>query len=283
MSRPSIEPITDDRLDAVAEFLHQHLNSARSAAVWAADFRRSRRPEAPNFGFCLLDGGKLVGVIGALFADRQRDGGTERLCNITSWCVLPAYRQHSTRLAMAVIGQGERSYTDFSPTKVVAGTLKFLKFTELDDRRAVSLNLPRWTAGIALHDQPDAIAASLSGQARQSYEDHRNLPWLRHLVLAQGAERCHVIYKQVQVKGIPAARVLHADNPALYQRGAGRLAAHWWRRGLPLSIVELRLVPTPPSPFRIQSGFTPKVVRAAPGFSDNIDYLYSETLLFDLT
>lgn len=283
MARPSIEPITDERLEEVSVFLHRHLNGTRLPEVWAADFRRSWRAESPNYGFCLLDQGQLVGVIGALYADRLRDGQHEQLCNITSWCVLPEYRQHSTRLAMAVLGQGERTYTDFSPTKVVAATLKFLKFSELDERRAVSLNLPAWRPGLRLHTQPDAIAAHLSGDALQVFEHHRRLPWLRHLLLTHGERTCHVIYKPTKVKGLGAAHVLHASDPALYRRGAGRLAAHWLLRGLPFSSVELRLVPDPPRPYRLQTGFTRKVVKPAPGMSENVDYLYSETLLFDLT
>lgn len=283
MARPTIEPIREDGLAEFADFLHEHLNSSRTPTVWAADFRRSLRPESPNYGFCLRDGGRLVGSIGALYADRIRDGCAERLCNITSWCVLPEYRQHSTRLAMAVLAQGERTYTDFSPTKVVAATLRFLKFSELDERRAVCVNLPGWSAGVQLHHQAPAIVSSLSGPARRAYEDHRHLPWLHHLVLEGGLDRCHVIYKRVRVKGIPAAFVLHADHAALYARGARRLAAYWLARGLPLSVVEMRTVPTPPWPYRVQSGFNRKVVLPQAGLSANVDYLYSETLLFDLT
>jgi len=284
MARPSIEPVTDERLEAVATFLHEHLNGSRSAQVWADDFRRSRRPESPNYGFCLLDEGRLVGVIGALYGNRLRDGKAEQLCNITSWCVLQEYRQHSTRLAMAVLGQGdERTYTDFSPTKVVAATLKFLKFNELDERRAVSVNLPRWVPGVRLFKQHADIAAGLSGDALRAFEHHRDLPWLRHLLITRSGKACHVIYKPVRIKGLGAAHVLHVGDAQLYREAAGRLALHWLLQGLPLSVVELRTVPQPPRPYRVQTGFTRKVVRPAPGMSDNVDYLYSETLLFDLT
>jgi hypothetical protein len=283
MARPSIEPVTDEALDEIGAFLHQHLNSARSPEVWARDFRRSRRPETPNHGFCLRDEGRLVGVIGALYGDRQRDGKPEQLCNITSWCVLPEYRQHSTRLAISILAQGDRTYTDFSPTKVVAATLKFLKFVELDERRAVSPNLPRWFAGVRLHTRPDAIATHLNGDALRAFEHHRDLPWLRHLLLTHNGRACHVIYKPDRVKGWGAARVLHVSDPALYRRGAGRLALHWLSRGLMFNVVELRLVAEPLRPYLLQTGFTRKVVRPATGMSDNVDYLYSETLLFDLT
>lgn len=284
MARPRIEPITDARLKSVAEFLHEHLNRDRTPEVWVDDFTRSRRPESPNYGFCLLDEDRLVGVIGALYGERERDGKQEKLCNITSWCVLSEYRQHSTRLAMALLAQGDDlTYTDFSPTKVVAATLKFLKFNELDERRAVSFNLPLPFPFAKLLTSHDDIARHLSGNELQDFEAHRHLPWLQHVLLIHGGQTCHVIYKRVHVKGLGAAHVLHVGNPSLYQKCAGRLAIHWMLHGMPLSIVELRTVPEPPRPYLVQTGFTRKVVRAPAHMSENVDYLYSETLLFDLT
>jgi len=284
MARPTIEAITDATLDEFAALLHQQLNASRSAALWAADFRRCMRPESPNYGFALRDNGHLVGGIGALYADRTVAGRRERYCNITSWCVLPDYRQHSTRLAMALLAQGERVYTDFSPTKVVAATLRFLKFTELDERRAVSLNLPGLGCGVRVLTRHEQIAAALPADARAAYDAHRQLPWLHHLALVEGdGAACHVIYRRSRIKGLPAAHVLHVGDAAVYRRGRAALARHFWRRGLPFSVVELRTVAAPPKPYLLQTGFTRKVVLAPADAFSNVDYLYSETLLFDLT
>ena len=282
-ARPTIEPIEDDTLDEFAAFLHEHLNRARTPAVWAADFRRHRRPEAPNYGFALRDQGVLVGGIGALYADRPLNGRLERFCNITSWCVLNTHRQHSTRLAMAVLDQGERTYTDFSPTQVVGSTLRFLKFTELDDRRAVMLNLPAWQPGVQLHTEDAQIRARLQGEALQAYEDHRELPWLSHLVVGTADGWCHVVCRRSQVRGVPAALVLHLSDRAVFARCLRSVMAHLLRRGFVFTMVECRFLDREPAwPHHIQSGFNRKLVRTQSLDPARVDYLYSESLAFDL-
>lgn len=281
-TRPTVEPIGDAGLDEFADFLHQHLNRARVPAVWSADFRRSHRPESPNFGFALRDQGQLVGGIGALYADRLIDGRTERFCNITSWCVLNAYRQHSTRLAMAVLAQGEMTYTDFSPTQVVGSTLRFLKFTELDDRRAVVANLPGWQPGVQAVARPDQIRARLTGETLRACEDHFRHPWLQHLVIGTDQGWCHVIYRRTAIRKLPAALVLHVSDRGVFARCFRTAAAHWLLRGLPITLVECRLTARLPWPCMVQSGFNRKLVRTQALDPVSVDYLYSESLAFDL-
>lgn len=280
--RPSIEAIDDSTLDEFAAFLHQHLNGALSSAQWSANFRRSRRPESPNYGFALREQGQLVGAIGALYADRVIKGQLQRFCNITSWCVLTSHRQHSTRLAMAVLAQGERTYTDFSPTQLVGSTLRFLKFTELDERRAVVANLPGWLPGVEVAAGPVAVRAALGGEALQAYEDHADLPWLQHLVLRDADGCCHVIYRRTKIRRLPAAQILHLSDREVFARCYRSLAAHWFWRGLPLTLVECRLVTRKPWPSMVQSGFNRKLVRSLTVDPTQVDYLYSESLAFDL-
>src|SRR5687768_11679904 len=116
----------------------------RSVQEWQRSLRApwSGAADHGNFGYLLRDEGQVVGGIGAFYGDRVIRGRRHRTCNITSWCVLDSHRQQSTRLAMALLGQSGLHFTNFSPTTVVAGTLKFLKFKELDGRRAVVFNLP---------------------------------------------------------------------------------------------------------------------------------------------
>jgi hypothetical protein len=281
-ARPSVEPIVEAGLEEFAAFLHEHLNRSRTPSVWAADFRRNLRPESPNFGFALRDGTRLVGGIGALYADRPVAGRVERFCNITSWCVLNEYRQHSTRLAMAVLAQGDRTYTDFSPTAVVGSTLRFLKFTELDDRRAVVLNVPGWRPGVRVFTRPEQIRQRLSGEALLAYDDHLCHPWLQHLVVGDDRGWCHVIHRRAQLRNLPAALVLHISDRDVFARSFRRLANHWLGRGLPITLVECRMTHGRPWPSLVQSGFNRKLVRTQSLDPATVDYLYSESVAFDL-
>ena len=99
-------------------------------------------PSKPNNGFLIRHEGRIVGGIGAIYAERLVRGRTERFCNITSWCVLDAFRAQSMRLAMALTGQPGFHFTDLTPTEVVSKTLQFLKFKPMNERQAIWPNLP---------------------------------------------------------------------------------------------------------------------------------------------
>lgn len=283
VARPVIEPVTAQTLPEFAAFLHRHLDASRSPEQWATGLNTSWMPGQPNHGFVVRSAGEIVGGIGAFYAARRIGGQAVNTCNITSWCVLDAHRQQSMRLAMAVVGQPGYHFTDFSPTKVVGATLQFLKFKPLDERQVVALNLP-WLAldGLRTVSDPDAIARSLEGDALQVYQDHRVYPWLHHVLVGQPGAWCHVIYKRRQFKGLPAAFILHASDRPLLQAGWHRLCRHLLLRGLASTHFELRTLGAQPWPSAVRSGFNAKLFLSDALRSDQIDYLYSETMALDL-
>lgn len=284
MSRPSIENVTAETLPEFAQFLHTHLDSQRSAAGWIEALSNNWCSDRPNYGFALRAEGRIVGGIGALYADRVLAGQTRRVCNITSWCVLDAYRQQSMRLAMALLDQPDTVFTDFSPTKVVSGSLQFLKFKTLDDAQFVLPNLPGLPFGpLRLLHGEAALAAGLDAVSRKMWQDHRVFPWLRFCALAApGQTTCLVIWKPDRLRGLPVARILHLGDQDLACRGLDRLTMHLLGQGQLLSLVERRQLGKRPRFARIREGFIPKVFRGDHLDGVAIDYLYSETVAMDL-
>ena len=283
MSRPAIEPVTADGLPEFAAFLHRHLNAARSPQDWQAGLRIGWLQDRPNHGFVLRDGGEVVGGIGAFYALRRIAGRSERFCNITSWCVLDAYRQQSMRLAMALVGQPGYHFTDFSPTKVVGATLRFFKFQPLDERRIVVPNLP-WPAPreARIVHRPAEIEAALDGTAREIYRDHAVFPWLGHVLVGTPDAWCHVIYKRRTLKRLPMADVLHVSDPAVFGAGLRQVAAHLLTRGFATTQVEHRWLPTRPRGTGLRAGFNEKLFLSPTLAPADIDYLYSETMALHL-
>jgi hypothetical protein len=283
MQRPSIEPIGAADLPEFAAFLHRNLNPAFSARAWEAAFRKQWTPNPPNYGFLLRGQGRIVGAIGAFYADRPIRGRTERFCNITSWCVLDDYRRLSMKLAMAMISQEGFHFTDFSPTRVVAETLRFLKFKPLDDQQAVVFNLPGgFLGGGRVLDQDGELRANLDGEDLAAYRDHAEFPWLRHLAVGEGAEWCYLVYKRARYKGLPSANIVHLSKPALFERHLGRLRAYFLMRGMATTQVECRRLSKPPWPSKLRSGFNPKLFLSPTLGSGDIEYLYSESVALDL-
>ena len=281
MARPLIEPVTDATLPEFSAFLEKNLDPGRNVPQWIAGFKQGWCTDQPNYGFVLRAEGVIVGGIGAIYADRIIRGERQRFCNITSWCVLDAYRQQSMRLAMAVIGQPGFHFTDFSPTKVVASSLLFLKFKPIDERQVVLFNLPL-PGGGRLRDGHDDIAAVLGGQALQDFEAHRHFPWLAHVALEADGRWCHVIWKRMKFKGFAAARVLYVSDRAVFAHALRRFGRYLVLRGVLTTHVDFRVVPEASAPHAVRSGFNPKVYLSTTLEQQDIDYLYSESMAFDL-
>lgn len=282
MARPIIEPVTEQNLPEFAEFLYANLSKERSPAAWQQALRVNWAPERPNFGFIMRDEGRIVGGIGAIYAQRRIRGRDERFCNITSWCVLDAYRKQSMRLAMAIVEQPGYHFTDFSPTEVVGGVLRFLKFKPIDERQTVILNLPRPFAGGRVVTEPARIEAVLQGDALQAYRDNAGFPWLEHLAVGSGTSWCHVVYKRGSFKGLPAARLWHVGAPEVFSRHIGRLTSHLLFKGIVSTHVDSRHLHCSVAPSRIRSGFNAKLFLSPSLQEPDIDYLYSETVAMDL-
>ena len=66
---------------------------------------------APNHGFMLRDGQRVVGALLAFYSERLVAGRVEQFCNMGAWCVLPAYRSHSIRLLIAMLAQEGYHFT----------------------------------------------------------------------------------------------------------------------------------------------------------------------------
>jgi len=283
MARPNIEAVTTETLGEFAAFLHEHLNPQLSVEGWRQALLHHWGDEPrPNHGFVLRDEGRIVGGIGALYASRPVDGRLHKTCNITSWCVLEAYRKQSMRLAMTLTEQAGWTFTDFSPTEVVGGVLRFLKFTPLDERQTVLLPLPWLFARGQVHSKPADIEARLQGDALRQYLDHKDFPWLRHVLVGDGRNWCHLIYKRSEFKGLPAARLIHVGDPALMALHWRRLSLHLLTRGFASIHIETRRAPAGLWPTRVRSGFNAKVFRSTELTPDQIDYLYSESVAMDL-
>lgn len=285
MAPPSLHPIRDEDLPEFCGFLTQHLSAERTPEAWAQAFLQSWCPDKPNNGFLIRQDGRIVGGIGAIYAERMVRGQPERFCNITSWCVLDAYRTQSGRLAMAVVSQPGFHFTDLTPTEVVSKTLQFFKFKPMDERHLVWPNLP-WPfgrlGGIRVIVDPERIGAVLAPGDAKAFSDHRHLPWLQHLAVGRPGGWCHVVWRRTRLKGLPGGMVLAFSDPELFLRHRLAIGSHLLlRHGLPFTRVEARLLPRVPQPAIELAGYRNKVFRSERLTEADISNLYSELVALD--
>jgi len=287
MAPPSLHPIRDEDLPEFCRFLTEHLSAERTPEAWAQAFLQGWCPDKPNNGFLIRQDGRIVGGIGAIYAERRVRGKPEKFCNITSWCVLDAFRTQSGRLAMAVVSQPGFHFTDLTPTEVVSKTLQFFKFKPMDERHLVWPNLP-WPfadlQGIRLVADPDRIAEVLAADDAKVYRDHRHLPWLQHLAVGRGGAWCHVVWRKTRLRNITGAMVLDCSDPELLLRCRPAVSSHLLlRHGLPYTRMEARLLPRVPRLSKVLAGYRNKVYRSDTLTERDISNLYSELVALDLS
>lgn len=287
MAPPSLHPIRDVDLPEFCRFLNEHLSADRTPEAWAQAFLQDWCPDKPNNGFVIRHEGRIVGGIGAIYAERRVRGRPERFCNITSWCVLDEFRTQSGRLAMAVVSQPGFHFTDLTPTEVVSKTLQFFKFKPMDERHLVWPNLP-WpfavAQGIRVVADPDRIAEVLADDDAKAFGDHRHLPWLHHLAVSRGGAWCHVVWRKTSLRNVTGAVVLACSDPELFLRCRPAVASHLlMRHGLPYTRMEARLLPRVPKPSVVLSGYRNKVYRSDTLTERDISNLYSELVALDLS
>lgn len=275
-----VSPIQAADVPEVARFLHAHLNDRVPVAAWERAVTVPWRVDAPNHGYMLVDGGRVVGAYLAYYAHRDVDGRLERFCNLGAWCVAPEHRYQSVRLLRALLAQDGYHFTDLSPSGSVVSLNTRLKFQPLDTATALIPNLP-WPSVPGQHritGDPAVIEATLTGSTLDIYRDHAGAAAARHLVLTRGPEYCYVMFRKDRRKGLPVfASILYASNPDLLRALARPLARHLlFRHGALATLVELRVAGGRPRPsFRLAS-HRYKMYKSASLKPDQIDNLYSE-------
>jgi hypothetical protein len=272
-----LTPITDVDVPAVADFLHVNHNDrvpwalSCSAVPWKVD--------APNHGFMLRDGQRIVGTLLALYSERLVAGQVERFCNMGSWCVLPAYRSRSMSLLKALLAQEGYHFTVLSPDDGPREILAWLRFRFLDTSAALIPNLPWPTlpGRTRISADPGVIERTLAGAELELYRDHARALASRHLVVIRGGDSCYVVFREFRYKGVPVfAMVLHVSNPDLFHRALIPLTRHLLvRRGLVATLAERRIIEREPR-LSFELNNWPKMYRSASLEPEQIDYLYSE-------
>lgn len=274
-----LRPITDEDLDTVARFLHGHLDSNVPVDSFRQSFAAHHSEARPNSGVMLIDDDDVVGAYVAYYSDRVVDGRVQRICNLGSWCVLPEYRQHSLKMAKAILAQEGFHFLDLSPSATVAALNKRLGFDYLDDRAVVLPALPwPWRPG-RISSDPLVIEQALTGEELQLYNDHRDAPAAHHVVLRDRDAVCYLVLRMEKRKKLPVAIVVHASRPEMLCRMIHPLGGFALLRYRVVAVlVELRWLDGKVPAGSIQRPVPPKMYRSPTLDPQDIDYFYSELL-----
>jgi hypothetical protein len=244
-----LTPITDADVAVVADFLHANFFPI-PPLTWSRVMLMPWKADAPNHGFMLRDGQRVVGAYLALYSERLIAGRVERFCNLATWFVLPDYRFHSVWLLKALLAQDGYHFTDLAPTEKVALIHARLKFRYLDTSAVLIPHLP-WPSlpgQTKISADADIIADTLAGSDLELYRDHSQTPAVHHLVLIRGGESCYVMFRKRLLKRQELFASIHyVSNPDLFRRSFTPLACYLLvHYHLLASVAELRIISTPP-------------------------------------
>jgi hypothetical protein len=277
-----VRPAREPEIDTICEFLTTHMDSSVSKDRFRRLFTYPWMPEKPNLGFVLEDDGRLAGFISTIYADREVNGRIERFCNLSSWFVLPEYRNHSLSLLNAVHRQGDLVFTNLTSRPAVQKISLALRYQLLDTYKLFSLaGAHFWTLfrlpWPKLHTRPGEIEPLLEPAHRKLLRDHAETE-CGHLLASAGGRHCYIIWKRRVKHSVPFCELLFVSDPELLRAHFERIKlAICLHGGSLLMALDERLLGTrPPLLYPYERVTLFKAKRA--GRMD-VDNLYSELAL----
>lgn len=236
-------------------------------------------------GFVLRDGGRPVGVICLLLSDRLIAGRRERICNVTTWHVLPEYRAHSLELIVAVSSLENMTITMLTPLPKLDRFHRSLGFRTLESKFRILLPWPdprqlvRSLRVRATRD-PRRIEQLLRGEQAQIFREH--LPhFCQHLAIHEGERCCHLVFTKTKGRRFHFSHIQHISDRDFFLEALDRVKFELFlANGTLLTMIDERLLrgrETPHSKIAQMLGhrlfISPRVA------AEDIDNLYSELVV----
>ena len=226
----TLREIFDKDLEDVYCFLSENFNPGVTLDVWRLAFNRSWMPEKPNNGFMLLVNNTIVGVLCALYAQRQTQEGIRNVCNTSTWFVLDAYRFHSLKLMTAILSQKGFFFTSLSASQNVYELHLQLKFRSHVTTLVAIPNLPKlnyFSKKLEILADPGSISRYLDSHIKQISIDHMNLATVQQVVFRTSDETLLVIFDIRAVRGVRATNIFYLSNPDMFYQNQNEICSYF--------------------------------------------------------
>lgn len=270
------------------EEIAQFMNVVFHKAKWDIDgWRRllAGRWCGPDgrYAISVRDDGKLVGVLGLVYADRMTSGGLRTTADMTSWYILKEYRGQGIGQKMLALATSDPTVTvtNFSSAKAAVSVLVSAGLTVLDKERLVWH--PRVTpSGLIVHDDPLSLGDRLPAKDRKIIGDHQGLK-LRHLAVeTPDGPVAMVLYPQNKHGDWVTHEIMYLGNQPLFAQYAPQIAAAVLPERDAILSLDRRFAAEGITPDEVRPFATPRYCQ--PGLLDpsEIDMLYSECVLLNI-
>jgi GNAT superfamily N-acetyltransferase len=278
-----VRPAAEADIDGVVDLLHGHMSTRISSERWRSLLDYPWRPADADRGCVAVDGDRVVGFLGLVYADRPLAGRMERSCNICAWYLLKDYRGRGIgrEIQYASIADTRQNYTLVTATPGTDRAFRGSGFAVLDEERYV---LSR-QAGPPLHleclEGPDTIEALLTPEERAILNDHRAFN-LRHLFLRADGRSCYLIVQaRKQGADVNYHQVMYLSDPGFVAAHGQAIADAILELGKAVFAIDRRFMPEP-MPWETEKLRQPRLFSAPRLDPRAIDHLYNEIVLLDL-
>jgi hypothetical protein len=258
-----------------------------SKAEWHQLFRKHWDIANDYYGYMLMDDKEVVGFLGTVFSKREIRGKEYNFCNLTSWIVLPGYRNKSLFLLFPILKLNDYHFTNFTAQKKVAEIHRQIGFTDIGS--GAQILLPYYGVGACtrkpcrINFNHDQIADYLSGVDVIIFHDHLSLK-CKHIVINSEDRYCYIVCSRVIKKKLPILLIQYISNLKYFLAFIHRailkillhykavalviedrfLKGHRLRGAIPFTLPQFKLFKSP-------------TLRA-----EDIDNLYSERILLNI-
>lgn len=261
------------------------MNPRIAASTWRRLFDYPWLHQKPDFGCVVTDRGRIVGFLGAVYADREVAGTVHRTANLTSWYLERPYRGGSLGLEMllAATHDSTTSYTVFSSRPRVLRFMRRAGLRELDATRLLWWRGHRPRETVRLAPCGRRRCGALDRIEQRVINDHA--PFDVRFVLCQAeAGDCLVAFvTQRKRDGTLYYDVLYLSRPGIFATFAQAFADALLPTARPAVVaVDARLLGDYEVPATTAPITSPRYYRRGTLPPQYVDLLYSELVLLDL-
>ena len=272
-------------IDAVCDLLHHKMNPQIPVAGWRRLMTYGWLAEKPDLGSVVEDGGRIVGFLGVIYADRQRHGHRFRTGNLTSWYLEKPYR--ATALGMELLrvatGHGDVVYTSFSSAAKAVPLLRLGGLRPLDSERFIWRRAGEPASGGAIVIGAKDVLPLLDREEKRMLADHAG--FAVHPFAIRGPRGDCLVLLSIHEKAdnIAYYEALYVGEPEIFALSAQAFADAILPAGPAVLAVDKRFIGNCRVDAETEAIRVPRYFRPVPGVgAQDIDILYSEIELLDL-
>jgi hypothetical protein len=212
-------------MDEIAELLHTRMNSRISIDRWKQLAAYPWWEDKPDLGRVAVVDGRIVGYLGAIYAQRPVNGRLETFVNLNSWYMERSARQQGKglspglglRMLVDLLRDPSRHYFVNTSSGMTVALVKRSGLKVVDTHKYVwQRDSEAGRPALSLLSDPSDVLEFVTPAQRQAILDHQAMPVESYVVRGpDGQSLFMAVSRAIKNGGETWFDVLHVSDPAL--------------------------------------------------------------------